>query len=208
MYLTLRYRRFFRPAEGGFSLYTTGTGGDLDGTDNALGLLRATGSLPGTWERDRLWGRILAEAPPLIRREVRDWGDASLPGVAEANSLRVYKGVPPIGDAYDDTNLVQIIHTGDSPVLDVMDLRQCIARFIATSQQAFGNWTSKESLLERPLELRRQIRVIPVSRNGLDLARIGKDHPGAWRFHVIGYDIFQVPVFRLEFVLSALKSQP
>jgi hypothetical protein len=83
-----------------------------------------------------------------------------------------------------------------------MDLRQRIAGFIATSKQAFGNWVSKESLRDQPLDLRREVRRIPVSRNGLDLARIGRDHPGARRFYVIGYDVFQVPVFRVEFVLS------
>jgi hypothetical protein len=205
-YLTLRYRHFFRPAEGGFSLYSAATSSDLDGTGNALGLLRATGSMPGTWERDRLWGKALAAVPPPVQREVRHWEQAGLPTATEANSLRVYKGVPPIGDAYDDANLVQIVYTGNPPVLDVMDLRQCVAGFIAASQLAFGNWVSKESLREQPLELRREVRAIPVSRNGLDLARIGRDHPGTRRFYVIGYDVFQVPVFRVEFVLARTLS--
>jgi hypothetical protein len=205
-YVTLRYRHFFRPAEGGFSLYSAATGSDLDGTGNALGLLRGIGSMPGTWERDRLWGKALAAIPPLVRREVRHWGQAALPTATKANSLRVYKGVPPIRDGYDDANLVQIVYTGNSPVLDVMDLRQRIAGFIATTKQAFGNWVSKESLREQPLDLRRQVRTIPVSRNGLDLARIGRDHPAPQRFYVIGYDVFQVPVFRLEFVLARTLS--
>jgi len=50
-----------------------------------------------------------------------------------------------------------------------------------------------------PLDLRREIRAIRVCHNGLDLARIGGDHPEARRFYVIGYDLFQVPVFRAEF---------
>jgi len=205
-YLTLRYCHFFRPAEGGFSLYSAATGSDLDGTANALGLVRATGSMPGTWERERLWRNALTAVPPLVRREVRHWGQAALPAATKANSLRVYRGVPPIGDAYDDANLVQIVYTGNSPVLDVMDLRQCIARFLATSQQVFGNWASKESLQEQPLDFRREVRAIPVSRNGLDLARMGRDHPGAQRFIVIGCDVFQVPVFGVEFVLARTLS--
>lgn len=205
-YLTLRYRHFFRPAEGGFSLYSAVTSSDLDGTANALGLLRATGSMPGTWERDRLWGKALAAVPPLVRREVRRWEQAGLPTATEANSLRVYKGAPPIGDAYDDANLLQIIYPRSVDVLDVMDVRQRVAGFIAASGQAFGNWVSKESLREQPLDLRREVRAIPVSRNGLDLARIGRDHPGARRFYVIGYDVFQVPVFRVEFVLARTLS--
>lgn len=207
-WLTLRYQHFFRPADGGFSLYTAASAGDLDGIANALGLLRATGSMPGTWERDRLWGKALAAVPPLVREEVPDWGQAALPAATEANSLRVYATAPPTGDGYEDANLIQIIYAGDPPVLDVMDLRQRIAGFLATSQQVFGNWSSKESLREQPLDLRRDVSAIPVSRDGLDLARTGRDHPGARRFYVIGYDVFQVPVFRLEFVLTRQLTNP
>jgi hypothetical protein len=81
-----------------------------------------------------------------------------------------------------------------------MDLRQRIAGFIATSKQAFGNWTSVEGLRDQPLDLRREVRAVPVSQGGLDLARIARDHPDARRFYAIGYDLFQVPVFRVEFV--------
>jgi hypothetical protein len=113
----------------------------------------------------------------------------------------VYKNAPPAGDGYDDASLVEVIYPGDSPVLDVMDLRQHIARFVAASGQEFGNWSLKDSLRER-LKLGRKTRAIPVSRGGLDLARIAGRHPDAQRFYVIGYDVFQAPVFRLEFVLA------
>jgi len=197
-YLTLRYR-FFRPADGGFSLYTSATRADVDGTGNGISLLRATGSLPGTWERDRLWGKAIAAVPAPVRAKVNRWEEATLPPAAQAQSLRVYKNAPPTGDTYDDANLVQIIYPGNSLVLDVMDLRQRIAGFITASGQGFGNWVSKESLRE-PLDLlRREARAVPVSRDGLDLAQIGRDHPDVRRFYVIGYDCFQVPVFRAEF---------
>ncbi len=77
-----------------------------------------------------------------------------------------------------------------------------MARFIASSGQAFGNWESKESLKEAPLDLNRPIRPIPVSRIAPDLAQIGKEHFSAKRLQVIGYDLFQVPVFRAEFALA------
>ncbi len=198
-WLTSRYR-LFRPADGGFTYYTSAHQSDIDGTANALGLLRATGSLSGTRERDRLWGEAIAAIPEPIRTEVRRWEDAALPVSAEANSVRIYRNAPPAGDTYDDADLVQIIYPKDSPVLDVMDLRQRVAGFIAAEGQGFGNWTSKEGLRDRPLDLRREVRTVPVSHDGLDLARIARDHPDARRFYAIGYDLFQAPVFRTEFV--------
>ena len=203
--LTIRYSHFFRPADGAFSIYTSDTRADVDGTSTALGLLRATGSLPGTWERRRLWGRAIGAAPPLSRTEVHRWEQAVLPVGMQANSLRVYKDASPAGDAYDDSYLLQIVYPGNSPVLDVMDLRQCIAGFIAAEGQSFGNWSSKESLREEPLDLHGPMRTIPISRKGLDLARIGRAHPDTRRFHVVGHDIFQVPLFRVEFAMAGAR---
>jgi hypothetical protein len=181
-------------------MYTSAAHADVDGAANALGLLRATGSLSGTRERDRLWGEAIAAAPGPIRTEVRRWEDAALPVSAEANSVRIYRNAPPAGDTYDDADLVQIIYPKDSPVLDVMDLRQRVAGFVAAGGQGFGNWTLKESLRDMPLDLRREVRAVPVSQGGLDLARIARDHSDARRFYVIGYDLFQAPVFGAEFV--------
>jgi len=197
-YLIERYR-FFRPADGGFSFYTSESHADVDGTANALGLLRATGSLPGTWERRRLWGRAIAASSQVVIRKVRQWGQASLPAANSVNSLRVYKNKLPSGDNYDDANLVAIVYPRSTHVLDVMDLRQHLAKFIAASGKEFGNWTSKQRLREK-LDLSRAPKAVPVFHGGIDLERIAMDHPEARQFYVVGYDIFQVPVFQLEFV--------
>jgi hypothetical protein len=197
--LTARYGSFFRSVDGGFAFYISSAHGDVDGTANALGLIRATGSLPGTWERDRLWGKTIAAAPGSMRGEVQRWEEATLPAVTNANSSRIYKNAPPGDDAYDDANLVQIVYPAASPVLDVMDLRQNIARFTTESRQAFGNWASIEALRDTALDLRGEVRRIPVTRGPVDLARLSRDHPDAARFYAVGYDTFQIPVFAGEF---------
>jgi hypothetical protein len=204
-YLTVRYSQFFRPVDGGFALYTSSTRGDVDGVSTALSLLRATGSLPGTRERDLLWGKIIASAPQPMRKDIRGWEEAALPPPTDVNSLRIYKNALPAGDGYDDAGLLQIVYQGNPPVLDLMDLRQKTGGFLATTEQAYGNWASKESLRDRFLDLKREIKAIPVSRGGLDLARIAKDHPDVRRFCVVGYDIFQVPVVRVEFVRTGAR---
>lgn len=199
-YLAERYRHFFREVDGGFALYTASGHGDVDGTSTALSLLRATGSLPGTWERERLWGKAIAATPPPVRQEIRDWAEATLPPARDVASLRIYRNAFPASDGFEDADLLHIAYTGDSPVLDLMDLRQRTARFLATTEQSFGNWSSKEALLQQPLGLRREAKPISVSRGGLDLARIARQHPAVRRFCVAGYDVFQVPVVRVEFV--------
>ncbi len=199
-FLARRYR-FFRPGEGGFSLYTSSAHADVDGTSNALGLLRATGSLPGTWERDRLWGKALAAAPAVVSKKLHQWEEAALPAEIHANSLRVYENRLPAGDAFDDAGLVEIVYPRTPRVLDVMDLRRHVASFISTGGEAFGNWTLKQNLGER-LGLQHSANPVPVVQGGLDLARIARARDGVRRFCVVGYDVFQVPVFRVEFSLA------
>ena len=90
-----------------------------------------------------------------------------------------------------------------TPSLAISGIRQFL-RIFANIAFAYGpqsyHWVSKESLRERPLGLRREVKSVPISHKGLDLAKIGRDHPDVRRFYVIGYDLFQVPVFRMAFV--------
>ncbi len=196
-YLAVRYRHFYRAADGAFSLYTASPRADVDGTSTALALLRATGSLPGTREREKLWGEALAAGPTAIKSRLTPRGESALPAEPVANSVRVFVGNPPGGDTYEDTNLAEIIYPGDSPVLDLMDLRQRIAGFVAAAGQEFGNWKSKESFRET-LQLGRETKSIPVSRGGVELEDIARRYPDARKLTVVGYDVFQVPVYKLE----------
>ncbi len=175
----------------------------MDGTGSALMLIHATGSLPGTREREQLWRKAIEATPEWVHTEVLRWEDAALPGSTGANSVRIYKNAPPGDDTYDDAALVQILYPQESQILDIMDLRQHIAGFIAAEGQEFGNWKSKEGLRDRPLDLRREIKDIPVAHRGLDLAAIYRNHSDVQRFFVIGYDLFQVPVFRMEFIRAS-----
>ena len=56
-----------------------------------------------------------------------------------------------------------------------------------------------ETLRESALDIQREVRSIPVSREAVDLVRVSREHPDARRFYVIGYDTFQVPVYVGEF---------
>jgi hypothetical protein len=198
IWLTQRYR-LLRPADGGFALYSSAPSSDVDGTSSALKLIRYTGCLPGTWERERLWGTVLP-LPAPVRQEVRAWEDAKLPAISGVNSIRIYQDAPPAGDGYDDANLVRIIYATDSPVLDVMDLRQHLAAFLAAGGQMFGNWQTKESLRDQPLDLAREIKSVPVTRGAPDLPRIAGDRPDAARLYAVGYDLFNVPLYVMECV--------
>lgn len=192
--------RLYRPHEGGFAYYTSDAKADLDGTGLALGILQIAGALPGTWERERLWGKASESSLTPSRMDLQRWEQAALPSTGEIQSFRVYRDHLPSDDAYDDANLVQIVYPSGANGCDVMDLRQGLARFLGPGGPAFGNWTSKNSLRDFPLGFDREIKPVPVTRGAFDLAKIAREHPASGRFYVVGYDIVQVPVLSLMFV--------
>lgn len=193
----------FRPTEGGFAYYTEDGSADVDGTAIALEVYRASGALPGTWERQRLWGAALAATPPVVHLRVREWRDAALPAPAGVQSMRVFAHRPPAADAYDDAHLLEIVYPSGSSGVDVMELRQRVAGFLAAHGGALGNWSSKDDLRDVPLDLHRRVEPVPVSYGAPDLSRIAHAHPGVERLYVIGYDLAQVPIFTAEVAMGA-----
>lgn len=192
--------RLYRPADGGFAYYTTDTRADVDGTGLATGVLKILGVLPGTWERERLWGRVSEGDLTPRRANVGRWEEAVLPDDSEVQSFRIYSDRLPSVTAYDDDNLVQIAYPRGAKGLDLMDLRQGLVRFLGADGATYGNWNTKDSIKDQPLGLERPIKTVPVERETFDLAAIARDHPAAKRFYVVGYDIVQVPVTVVEFV--------
>jgi hypothetical protein len=179
--------RLYRPAEGGFAYYSSAPKADLDGTGLAATVLQAAGALPGTWERERVWGK--APAPRLT--PLAPGAPVPAGGV---EWFRVYRDRMPSDDPYDEAGLVQITYPEGARGLDILELRQGLARFLDADGPAFGNWTSRRDLRAFPFALDRAIRPIPIVRGKLDMARIAREHPQCRRFYVIGYDLVQTPV--------------
>lgn len=190
----------YRPHDGGFAYYTSDTKADIDGTGLATGVLKILGVLPGTWERERLWGNVSEDMLTPTRVNVQHWEQASLPPTAEAQSFRVYRDRLPSKKAFDDNDLVHIFYPSGGYGLDVMDVRQGLAKFLTSDGAEFGNWKSKASLKEVPFDLEREIKRVAVSHGVFDLAAIAREHPVSRSFYVVAYDIAQVPVLVIEFV--------
>ena len=190
--------RLYRPGDGGFAYYTTDAKADIDGTGLAIGVLKVLGLMSGTWERERLWGNASEVDLTATRMSVRIWEQAILPQPTEAQSIRVYRDYLPSAASYDDASLVRIVYPSGTKGLDLMDLRQGFARFMNTEGSVYGNWKSKLSLNETPLGLDHEVKRVPVTRGGVDLAEIAREHPASVRFYVVGYDIVQAPILVIE----------
>ena len=190
--LTERYRLF--DDVGGFSIYL-GSPADVDGTTTALGLIEATGSLPGTPARVRLWGEVAT--PAIDSVAVVSPAAIELPDNPIVNSFRLYAGPTlPVDDLDAGRPLAVLYPPGKGVVRDVVDLRQSVGRFLASGSASFGNWSTADSIRGSALRPDGTAPAIPVLRVNRTLGSAIKDvGHGATELLLVGYDIFQRPVF-------------
>jgi hypothetical protein len=199
----LDYRfSMFRPELGGFAVDASSAKADIDATASGITLMKCLGMIPGTWERKRLWGDVLAVGPRTEKTIIKNWSDATPAFPSGINSVRIYENFMPSEDSLDNPSLVQIIYPCQTKILDIVDFRQHAARFVKSDGGEFGNFSSKASLVAGALDLDEEFRQTPVAKGTFDLAFIARENPDARRFFVVGYNKFQIPVFSTEYMLS------
>lgn len=191
-----RYR-LIDDASGGFSIYL-GSPADVDGTTTALGLIEATGSLPGTPDRARLWGGIAMPVVDTIA--VSSPAAVELPDDPRVNSFRLYAGQDLPADDLDIGQPLAILYPVEKGrVRDIVDLRQSIGCFLAGTGASFGNWSTADSIRSSALDPDPTAPAIPVLRASHELGSavdgIAKD---ARDLLLVGYDVFQRPVLGLH----------
>jgi hypothetical protein len=203
MPLWLDYRfSMFRPGQDGFAVDAASSTADIDATASGITLMKCLGMIPGTWERERLWGKVLATGPRTDKIVINNWNDAVFGLPSDVNSIRIYKNSMPAKDALTDPALVRIVYPSETKVLDIIDFRQQTARFVRSEGGKFGNFSSKATLMSGALELDEEFRQTPVSKGPLDLACIARENPGAKRFFAVGFNKFQIPVSSTEYILK------
>ncbi|MBS1164792.1 MAG: hypothetical protein H6R00_817 [Proteobacteria bacterium] len=189
--LTERYR-LLDEAKGGFSIYL-GSAADVDGTTTALGFIEATGSLPGTSDHARLWGEI--ETPTVDTVTFTSPAAIELPDNPTINSFRLYIG-PTLTSADNGQPIAVLYPPNKGVVRDVIDLRQSVGRFLAGAGASFGNWSTADSIRSSALHPDSAAPTIPVLRVGRTPGdAIGDIGKGASDLMLVGYDVFQRPVF-------------
>lgn len=190
--LTERYR-LIDDASGAFSIYL-GSPADVDGTTTALGLIEATGSVPGTPDRARLWGEIVT--PVIETIAISSPAAIELPDVPGVNSFRLYAGAALPADDLDTGQPLAVLYPADKGrVRDIVDLRQSIGRFLADAGASFGNWSTADSIRSSALHPDPAASSIPVLRAdhrlGDAIGDVAKDAPDLL---LVGYDVFQRPI--------------
>lgn len=190
--LTERYR-LLDDAKGGFAIYL-GSPADVDGTTTALGFIEATGSLPGTPDRARLWGDTVS--PTVDTVAVASPAAIELPDDPVVNSFHLYVGSGlTVADLDTGRPLAVLYPSGKGAVRDLIDLRQNVGRFLAGAGASFGNWSTADSIRGSALHPDIAAPAVPVLRVAGPLGdAIGSIDHNASDLLLVGYDVFQRPV--------------
>jgi hypothetical protein len=190
--LTERYR-LLDEAKGGFSIYL-GSAADVDGTTTALGFIEATGSLPGTPDRARLWGET--GTPPVDTVNIASPAVIELPDDPAINSFHLYAGSAlTVADLDIGQPIAVLYPPGKGAVRDVIDLKQSVERFLTGAGASFGNWSTADSIRSSALHPDSAAPTVPVLRVGHTPGdAIGDIGKGASDLLLVGYDVFQRPV--------------
>ncbi len=187
----VKFEKCYVPARGAFSLYAGSTDADLDGTGEALALLKRVGAL-SLQRQELLWGRSDERISDLGQRSVAVLTEPDLRLTAEVpglNSIRFYPADPgPDGYAAD---VLAVVYPRDTPVLDVMELGPKVAGWIAATPQRMGNYVSRDALAQMLAGL--DLRSVPVARGEAALGLLNKALERNRKLVAVGFDLLQIP---------------
>ncbi|MCI5073478.1 hypothetical protein [Oricola sp.] len=185
-FVTLRFERFFVPADGAFSLYPDSGGANLDGTSEAAGMLDYIGALSAD-RQSALWGDP-ADLGTVRVAALNATAIEPLAGKADINAIRFYAADP----QSDYLGKVAAIHyPRPTPVLDMVELVPAMEHWLDTTDQMMGNWGSKDGIGERLSAV--TVDPAPVIEAG-GLDQLLRENG---RLVAVGFDVLQAPRYRL-----------
>ncbi len=194
-----KFAMFYLENEGAFAYYPGSKAATLDGTGDAVSLLDVVGVLSND-RQNYLWGTPDQRITDLGSYEVSDLRESDLAAILnspEINSLRFYKTAPVSGNF--TTGVVFLCYPGETQVLDIMDLMPKVKQWVNMTPQTMGNWTSKEAILEELETV--QMEPVPVFKGELPLTPADETLRNHGELTVIGFDVLQVPRYKLSFTL-------
>jgi hypothetical protein len=194
-----KFEKFYLEKEGAFAYYPGAQDATLDGTGDAISLLDIVGALPNGRQK-LLWGSPDLSITDLGSYEVsglRESDLANLINSTDINSLRFYRTDPGSGDFTGGVAFLS--YPRETPVPDVLDLLPKVNQWANSTPQNMGNWISKESVIQELNAV--QTEPVPVYKGELPLTAANELLNNNGELTVIGFDLLQVPICRLSFVL-------
>lgn len=194
-----KYEKFYLEDEGAFAYYPGSEAATLDGTGDAISLLDIVGALSNDRQK-HLWGspeQSITDLGSFKVSELRESDLAILSNSPGLNSIRFYRTDPGSGDY--TTGVIFLSYPQETLVPDIMDLLPKLKQWVNSTPQNMGNWTSRESIVQKLETV--QIESVPVYKGELTLKPANEILQNNRELTVVGFDVLQVPRYKLSFVL-------
>jgi len=203
--LRLKFEKFYIPEEGAFSYYPHGEHATLDGT-NEVFIFKKIGALSRE-KQAQLWGTPEENITDLRVYKVSNLKKDDFNLIANSksvNSLRIYKTTPNYGKL--TSGILAIVYPQKPLVLDVVDVTPKVKRWVNSTDQAMGNWVSKEEIV-RELDAI-EIEEVPVYENDVPIESFNEAMKDNGKLVVIGFDILQVPRYKVVYEYDSSTPPP
>lgn len=114
------------------------------------------------------------------------------------NSMRFFRSYPASGDF--TSGVICLNYPKKTPIMDIMDLLPRVKKWVNTTPQNLGNWTSKEAVLQELAVL--ETEPVPVFREELPLKLLNEVLQDNGELTVIGFDVLQIPRYKVTLRLK------
>ncbi len=191
-YVILNCERYYIPEEGAFAFYPNSKHATIDGTGRFF-VFQEIGALSPKRQR-KLWGypnETIQENTSLTLTQLTDDKLISIADSHGINSFRVYPVDPGTDSLISEAHFV--FYPNSTPVPDIAELIPNIKHFLTTTKLSMGNWVSKASVNSR-LEGVQTSERLSIARSVADIKGSSTISGG---FVIIGYDVLQVPRYRI-----------
>ena len=193
------FDKYYIPNEGSFSYYPKAQHATMDGTGK-INEFESMGFFSGEKQR-RLWGSPQGRMTDLGAHEILEFTErdfALIKNYSEINSLRFYKDDPDCDNL--TKNVFAVVYSQKTSVLDVRDLTMKMKHWIDATPQSMGNWTSREEILQKLKSLK--IEQVPVYEKTIPIENANVLLKKKSKLVVIGFDVLQIPRYRIAFELK------
>lgn len=195
-----KFEKFYLEKDGAFSYYPDSKEATVEGTGDMLGFLDIIGALSEEKQR-LLWGSPEQSLTDLGEYQVAELEESNLAMLKDSqglNSLRIYSTDP--GSGNFTSGIVCVYYPRTTSVLDIVDLLPKMKRWLNSTSQNMGNWTSKEVVLQRLEAV--PIEQVPVYNEKIPLDVINGILQKNKEITIIGFDVLQIPRYKITFRLS------
>lgn len=203
--IKIKFEKFYVQRDGGFSLYPGSEHADLDGTGGVLSLFDIIGAFSSK-RQELLWGLPNETTVDLGVYEVSELKENDftyIKDLQDINSIRLYRN----DSSPNNTkfSVIGIVYPRETQVMDIRDLMPKVIHFVNTTSQSYGNWASKEQIMQG-MDIS-DAQPVPVSKGDIPFELANKVLKSEGELVIVGLDVLQVPRYKIIFRSGPVTDQ-